>query len=103
MCTGVAVGVVSSSSIKTPITRERVSDGTPYHLKRIGVIMLKQEYELFTGKLGMLFGFKSIAGDYAEPETGFVTRPSVIRPDADEDQARRRTDTLFFNQRKNLY
>lgn len=67
--------IISGSNITTRI-RKTSANNNVYYFKRIYAVAFRQEYELMVGKLGMIFRFDSISGDYIPPQTGFVTRPA---------------------------
>ena len=108
VCTAVVPALVTRSSIVSKQVRQAAHTGNSYYFKRLSAMMFQQEYQLVTGKLGMVLGFETIKGDYIAPETGFTTRPSYPNHNG-KSLSRKRNGVLFcyilmanFPKRKNV-
>lgn len=86
--------IISASTITTRV-RKTSANNNVYYFKRIYAVAFRQEYELMVGKLGMIFGFDSISGDYIPPQTAFVTRPAWPSRDDNRGKAGNRKSESF--------
>ena len=76
VCTAVVPVLVTRSSILSKIVQQGVHSRQSYYFKQLMGMMFQWEYQLVTGKFGMLFGFENIKGNYIAPKTRFATYPS---------------------------